>query len=79
MFAIVLHIFLGQEHFLKTWLISTLEKAIYFKGTIFFRGLQNLYPLHKIGWRSAEKNYLFYSNMLLLSYVAPIEIFVLPT
>jgi hypothetical protein len=50
MFVLVLKIFLGKEHLVKNWLISTLDKAIYFKGII-SRGLQNLSSLHKIGWR----------------------------
>jgi hypothetical protein len=35
MFALVLQIFLGKEHLEKNWLISTLDKAIEYKGTIF--------------------------------------------
>jgi hypothetical protein len=35
MLAQVLQIFLGKEHLVKNWLISALDKAIYFKGTIF--------------------------------------------
>jgi hypothetical protein len=31
----------------------------------FFSGLQNLSSLHKIGWRSAEKNYPFLKMLLL--------------
>jgi hypothetical protein len=33
MLALVLQIFWGKEHLVKNWLISTLEKVIYFKGT----------------------------------------------
>jgi hypothetical protein len=65
MLAQILQIFFGKEHLVKNQLISTLDKVIYFKGTI-FQGLQNLSSLHKIGWRSAEKNRPF-SNMLLLA------------
>jgi hypothetical protein len=65
MLAQVLKIFLGKEHLVKNRLISTLDKVIYFKGTIFC-GLQNISSLHKIGWRSAEK-ILPFSNMLLLA------------
>jgi hypothetical protein len=61
MLALVLQIFLGKEHLV----ISTLGKVIYFKGTI-FSSQQNLSSLHKIGWRSAEKD-LPFSNMLLLA------------
>jgi hypothetical protein len=35
MLAQALLIFLGKEHLVKNWLISTLYKAIYFRGTIF--------------------------------------------
>jgi hypothetical protein len=35
MLAQALQIFLGKEHLVKNWLISTLDKVIYFKGTIF--------------------------------------------
>jgi hypothetical protein len=31
----MLQIFLGKEYLVKNWLISTLDKVIYFKGTIF--------------------------------------------
>jgi hypothetical protein len=31
MLAQVLQIFLGKEHLVKNWLISTLDKVIYFK------------------------------------------------
>jgi hypothetical protein len=51
------NIFGGKEHLVKHRMISTLDKIIFFKGTL-FRGLQNLSSLHKIGRRSAEKNYL---------------------
>jgi hypothetical protein len=33
MLAQVLQIFLGKEHHVKNWLISTLDKVIYYKGT----------------------------------------------
>jgi hypothetical protein len=35
MLAQVLQNFLGKEHLVKNWLISTLDKVIYFKGTFF--------------------------------------------
>jgi hypothetical protein len=37
MLAQVLQIFFGKEHLVNNWLISTLDKVIYFKGTIFQR------------------------------------------
>jgi hypothetical protein len=35
MLAQVLQRFFGKEHLVKNWLISTLGKVIYFKGTIY--------------------------------------------
>jgi hypothetical protein len=35
MLAQALQIFLGKEHLVKNWLISTKDKVIYFKGTLF--------------------------------------------
>jgi hypothetical protein len=35
MLAQALQIFWGKEHLVKNWLIYTLDKVIYFKGTIF--------------------------------------------
>jgi hypothetical protein len=35
MLALVLQIFSGKERLVKNWLNSTLEKEIYFHGTIF--------------------------------------------
>jgi hypothetical protein len=43
MLAQVLQIFLGKEHPVKNWLISTLDKVIYFKGTIFLRPTKPLF------------------------------------
>jgi hypothetical protein len=43
MLAQVLQIFLGKEHLVKNWLISTLDKVIYFKGTIFQRSAKPLF------------------------------------
>jgi hypothetical protein len=64
MLAQVLQIVLGKEHLVKNRLISILDKVIYFKEQC-FSGLQNLSSLHKIGWRSAEKKFYLFSNMLL--------------
>jgi hypothetical protein len=38
-----LQIFLGKEHLVKNWLISTLYKLIYFKWTIFLRSTKPLF------------------------------------
>jgi hypothetical protein len=48
----------GQKTLVKSLLISTLDKVIYYVGT-FYRAQQNLSLLHKIGWRSGEKIVLF--------------------
>jgi hypothetical protein len=64
MLAQVLQIFLGKEHLVENWLISTLDKVIYFKGT-FLQGFTR--PLlRKIGRRPAEKNSSIFFNMRLL-------------
>jgi hypothetical protein len=41
MLAQVLQIFLGKEHLVKSWLISTLDKVIYYIGT-FLQGSTKL-------------------------------------
>jgi hypothetical protein len=56
MLAQVLQIFLGKEHLVKNWLISTPDKVIYFKGTK---------PLFTSKNR-VEKILSLFSNMLLL-------------
>jgi hypothetical protein len=54
MLAQALQIFFGKEHLVKNWLISTLDKVIYFKGTIFQRSTkplftsQNILPFSKL-------------------------------
>jgi hypothetical protein len=45
----------GKKNFVKSLLISTLGKAIYYKGTF----LQHLSLQHKTGRRPAEKIALF--------------------
>jgi hypothetical protein len=41
--AQVLQIFFGKEHLEKNWLISTLDKVVYFKGTIFLQSTKPLF------------------------------------
>jgi hypothetical protein len=65
MLAQVLQIYWGKEHLVKNWLISTLDKVIYFNGTIFQRPTKPLLTSQK-GRKSAEKIIPF-SNMLLLA------------
>jgi hypothetical protein len=55
----------GQKNLVKSLLISTLDKVIYYIGT-FYRAQQNLSSLHKIGWRSAEKKFARFFNMRVL-------------
>jgi hypothetical protein len=43
MLAQVLQIFLGKEHLVKNWLISTLDKVIYFKGKFFKQSTKPLF------------------------------------
>jgi hypothetical protein len=43
MLAQVLQIYWGKEHLAKNWLIYTLDKVIYFKGTIFQRPTKPLF------------------------------------
>jgi hypothetical protein len=63
MLAQVLQIFRGKEHLVKNWLISTLDKEIYIKGTICLRSmglnraaflLSNVYSERKL----AQKNFV---------------------
>jgi hypothetical protein len=52
MSAQVLQIFFGKEHLVKSGLISTLDKVIYFKRNLFQGGATK--PLFLSGWRSDE-------------------------
>jgi hypothetical protein len=47
--------FWAKKNLVKSLLISTLDKVIYYIET-FYRAQQNFSSLRKIGWRSAEKN-----------------------
>jgi hypothetical protein len=70
MSAQVLQIFLGKEHLVKNWLITTLDKVIYYKGTFLQGSTKPLKP-HKIGWRPAEKKHASSSakiSMVLRTY-----------
>jgi hypothetical protein len=48
-------------------LVKNQQKRQFTSKEQFFRGLQNLSSLHKIGCRSAETNYPIFLNMLLLA------------
>jgi hypothetical protein len=61
MLAQVLQIFWGKEHLIKNRLISTLDKVIYFKGTI-FQCLQNLSSVHKKGGDQLKKILPFFKH-----------------
>jgi hypothetical protein len=58
MFELLMQTFWAKKNFVKSLLISTLDKAINYIGT-FLQGSKILSLLHKIGWRSAEKITLF--------------------
>jgi hypothetical protein len=52
MLAQALQIFLGKEHLVENQLISTLDKVIFFKGTIFLRSTKPLFsPYTKLETR----------------------------
>jgi hypothetical protein len=53
---------LGEKTLAKSLLIPTLDQVIYYIGTF----LQGSTKLHKIGWRSAEKNSPIFFNMRVL-------------
>jgi hypothetical protein len=57
MFALVQQTF-WQKDLVKSLLISTLDKVIYYKGT-FYSAQQNLSLQPIKGWLSAEKNAIF--------------------
>jgi hypothetical protein len=46
MTALVLQIFLGKEPLENSWLISFLDKIIYFKGTIFQGSTKPIFTSH---------------------------------
>jgi hypothetical protein len=60
-FAPVQQTFWAKETLVKSLLISTLDKVIYYIGTIFLQS-----SLHKIGWRPAEKNSPIFFSMRVL-------------
>jgi hypothetical protein len=64
MLAQVLQIFFGKEHLVKKLADLPNRLGNLLQRNIFFSGLQNLSSLHKIGWRSAEKKFSLFSNML---------------
>jgi hypothetical protein len=59
MLAQVLQIFLGKEHLVKNRLISTLDKAIYFKGKHFLRSTKPLFTTQNRLETSRKKFALF--------------------
>jgi hypothetical protein len=50
---------LGEKKLVKSLLISTLDKVIYYIAA-FYRAPQNLSLLHKIGWGSAGKKFALF-------------------
>jgi hypothetical protein len=64
MFALALRIFLGKEHLVKNWLITTLDKVIYFKGTFFHGPTKPLFTSQN--WVEINiNNFSLFSNMFL--------------
>jgi hypothetical protein len=58
----------GKEHLVKNWLISTLDKVIYFKGTIFQRSTKHFFTSqNRVEIRCTELS--LFSNMLLLRFL----------
>jgi hypothetical protein len=55
----------GQKNLVKSLLISTLDKIIYYIGTIFLQSTKSLFT-SKIRWRPAEKNSPIFFNMRVL-------------
>jgi hypothetical protein len=66
--AQALLIFLGKEHLLKNWLISTLDKVITFKGAIFEASTKPLFTSQNRVEISC-KNLSLFSNTLLLGFL----------
>jgi hypothetical protein len=64
MLAQVLRIFFGKEHLVKNRLISTLDKVLYFKGTIFLRSTKRLFT-SKNRLETSWKNCPFFNMRLL--------------
>jgi hypothetical protein len=62
MLAQVLQIFLGKEHLVKNWLISTLDKVIYIKVTIFQRPTKPLFASQNRMEISFKKFSLFFKH-----------------
>jgi hypothetical protein len=58
--------YIGGKHLAKNWLISTLDKVIYFKGAFFQRSTKPLFTSQNRVEISRKKFSLF-SNMLLLA------------
>jgi hypothetical protein len=56
---------LGKKTLVRSLLISSLDKVIYYIGT-FLHGSTKFSLIHKIGWRSAEKNLPVFFNMHVL-------------
>jgi hypothetical protein len=50
-----------EKNLVKSLLISTLDKVIYYKG-IFYGAQQNLSVPHKIGWKPAEKKFALFQQ-----------------
>jgi hypothetical protein len=62
MLAQVLQIFLGKEHLVKNWLISTLDKVIHFKGHNFSAVYKTSLHFTKQGGDQLKKISPFFST-----------------
>jgi hypothetical protein len=65
MFELLLQTFWAKK-LIKSLLISTLDKVIYYIGTFLQGSTKPIASLHKIGWRPAEKNLPIFFNMRVL-------------
>jgi hypothetical protein len=66
MLAQVLQIFFGKEHLVNNWLISTLDKVIYYKGTFLQGSTKPLFTAQNRLETSWKKFARFFLNMRLL-------------
>jgi hypothetical protein len=66
MFELLLQTFWAKKKHVKSLLISNLDKVNLLHWKHFYRALQNLSSLHKIGLRPAEKKSPVFFNMRVL-------------
>jgi hypothetical protein len=79
MFELLLQTFWARKTLVKSLLISTLDKVIYYNGT-FLQGTTKPLFTSQIGWRPAEKNLPVFFNMRVLDldfYVLDLDFYVI--